>query len=386
MERKRTDINAVSHCVLTIFAAMALLFLPLHVPAQTSLQADSLDENFVIASIIITDPGLHLYSRLGHVAIRMQCPEHNLDYIFSYESEDASRKVLSFLAGRLHMGLAAISTEEYLNYYREDKRGVMEYTLNLPIAAKQNLWRILDNHAMEGMMLPYDYINRGCAYGAFKLLEEGLLPGRIEFTEWPETFNLTRRELSQLRMKDSPWAKCFMELITNGSIDSQVSKKEKVIMPADLLTVLSKARYNGQELLSDTPAILVQSEFVLHRTWCTPLLVSILILVLTVFCCIYKFKFIDYPLLVIQTLLGLVTCYLIFFSNLCCTEWSWLIIPFNIFPAIFWHWRQFWMKPYGAIILIWVVVLAIWPHKLTDSAYLLLATSIGINYLIGKRL
>ena len=45
---------------------------------------DSIDENFVIASVLLAEPGGALYSNVGHVALRLQCPEHQLDYIFSY--------------------------------------------------------------------------------------------------------------------------------------------------------------------------------------------------------------------------------------------------------------------------------------------------------------
>ena len=59
------------------------------------------DEDFVKTSLIIASPGDMLYSKVGHCAIRMQCPQYRLDYVFSYESEDARQKVLTFLAGKL---------------------------------------------------------------------------------------------------------------------------------------------------------------------------------------------------------------------------------------------------------------------------------------------
>lgn len=60
-------------------------------------QADSVvDENFVIASVIVADPGDKLYSAGGHVGLRMECPDHHLDYVFTYESEDVSNKIFLF--------------------------------------------------------------------------------------------------------------------------------------------------------------------------------------------------------------------------------------------------------------------------------------------------
>lgn len=68
---------------------------------------DRTAEDFVIASLLVADPGTVMYSVLGHACIRLQCPTFGMDYCFSYES-DVSQKVLSFLAGKLMMGLPAV--------------------------------------------------------------------------------------------------------------------------------------------------------------------------------------------------------------------------------------------------------------------------------------
>ena len=83
-------------------------------PGDGSAVPDVVDEDFVIASLLISDPGGALYSRLGHAAIRMQCPTHNLDYVFSYTAEDILKNPLKFFSGKLKMGLMAISPEDYL--------------------------------------------------------------------------------------------------------------------------------------------------------------------------------------------------------------------------------------------------------------------------------
>ena len=67
-----------------------------------SLNPDSLDENFVIASVLVASPGGQVYSVFGHTALRMQCPTHGLDYVFSYESEEHGMLELQFLAGLTH--------------------------------------------------------------------------------------------------------------------------------------------------------------------------------------------------------------------------------------------------------------------------------------------
>jgi hypothetical protein len=341
---------------------------------------DSIDENFVIASVLLAEPGGALYSNVGHVALRLQCPEHQLDYIFSYESEDVSQKILSFLAGKLKMGLFAINTADYLNSFKQEERGVKEYILNMPIEVKRNLWRVCDNHMMEGVNLPYDYINRGCAYSTLRFLREGLDTIPIQFGPWPEKFQkLNRRELTALCMKDHPWSWCFMNLISNGSINDDCPMTEKIIMPEDLITVLSKAKVQDNPLLS-SPIQLLPSGSVKRKTWFTPTLLSVIILLLTIVTSLYKKNTMDYVLLIIQSIIGFIAVYLMFFSDLVCTESNCLLVPFNPLPLLFWRWRHKWSLPYAIIIATWIVAVLLWTHSLTDTPYILLSLALIVSY------
>ena len=101
--------NAFRKVLLVIMALLAFC----EVNAQEGVaKKDSVDENFVIASVLLAEPGGALYSNAGHVTLRLQCPDHKLDYVFSYESENVSKKILSFLSGNLKMGMFAIPTAE----------------------------------------------------------------------------------------------------------------------------------------------------------------------------------------------------------------------------------------------------------------------------------
>ena len=69
------------------------------------------DPNFVRAYYVVAEPGGALYSIFGHACLHLVCPAYDLDYFFSYESEEASKKVLTFLSGNLQMGMSAADTE-----------------------------------------------------------------------------------------------------------------------------------------------------------------------------------------------------------------------------------------------------------------------------------
>ena len=359
---------------------VAVTLLPAFLPGP-SAAAQEVDDNFVIASLLISEPGGALYSRLGHAALHMQCPEHNLDYVFSYNSEDIYQKPLTFLSGRLKMGLMAVSPEEYLKDYSEQGRGVREYTLNLPIEAKRNLWRVLDGHLMEGVDLEFDYIRRGCAYGSLMLLKEGLGEKKIKYGQWPEYFEgASRREITYEHIKDYKWSTFLLHFLCNGIIDRiDCTNEQKVIIPADLPEVLSKATVDGVPVIDDAGKELLPDTWEAEKGWFSPMHVAFMLLVLTIICAFLRTSVMNYVLLGIQTLLGIAAVWLLL-SPLCCTEWSWLLVPFNPLPLIFWKWRRYWALPYAIVLLIWAAFMFLWPHLLTDGAYIIISLSLFFLY------
>ena len=343
---------------------------------------DEVDEDFVITSLLVASPGDVLYSKVGHCALRMQCPVHALDYVFSYESEDVRHRVFAFLAGKLKMGMFAIPTQDYLDTYKEAGRGVTEYTLNIPIEAKRNLWRVLDEHVAEGANLPYDYITRGCAHSTLMMLKEGIAPLRLTFDTFPQTFgSMTRRELTELQMEGNPWTWCFLNLMGNGSIDADCSNVEKIIMPVDLVESLTSARIDGNPLITAEPKIHSSALQQKQSCWFTPLLLAIVLLAISIVAALLKWKYWDYMLLAVQTVLGIFSLYLVAFSSLCCTEWSWLLIPFNPLPMICWRWRRHWALPYAVVIGVWCIAMIAYPHQLTDTTFVVFSIALIVSYI-----
>lgn len=358
-----------------------LLLLSVATGNAYALVPEQPDEDYVTASVMVTSPGDALYSKLGHAFFRMQCPTHNMDFCFTYESDDAVNKVAEFLSGNLKMGMMGIPTDEFLKSYQNEGREVTEYTLDLPIAVKQNLWRILDGYVDEGMMLPYDYMERGCAYSVFSMLNEASQPGSLTIASWPEDFWMSRRELVCSQLDDSPWTKLFLNIITNGPIDDNVSNDEKIITPLHLEQTLRLARYDGHPLVKgEGKKILSLTKEDSPSPWLTPMKLAAAILILTTICAAFGKPWMIYALLGLQTLLGLFVGYLLLISTLCATEWSWLIIPFNPLPLFFWKWRRYWESVYAGLLILWVALITFGGSYLMDPPLIILALSLGIAY------
>ena len=343
---------------------------------------DRSDPNFVTASLLMAGPGNELFSRAGHAFIRLECPKFKLDYCFSYESESVKNRVLTFFAGKLKMGLFAIPTDEFLKLYTQSGRGVRQYKLNLLPDVKQRLWKLLDQKAGEGANLPYDYVNRGCAWSVVHILQEALKPVQMEVGPWPEKFEKSRREIAEIALVDHPWTRVFLQTFIGSELDSLKSSLEKVVMPVDLLDFLKRTRVYGTPLISD-----VGTEM-LPRTCSdespvpvSPVGAACLLVLLAVLFFVTGKWYVAVPLWGLQFILGVFVGYLVCWSNLPCTCWNWLIIPFNILPFVFWKWRAKWALGFVLLLAAWEIFMLCAPHRLTDPAYLVLVPGYMLLYL-----
>ncbi len=337
---------------------------------------DRLAPDFVTVSLVVCDPDEVLYSTLGHAALHLQCPTFDLDYVFSYESENVRDKIWTFLKGDLKMGMFALPTDSFLLTYQYSGRGVSEYTINLSPAQKQKLWEIMDNHVMEGANIPYDYFHRGCAKSVVHVMHEALGKSAIHYAPWPDKYTKqTQREIVRNFINGAPWEEFLMYFLIGVEGDKPYPCEQKLIVPTDLVEVWQEATFdNGDVVLDNQPRVLLDATRHNEGTWCTPLLVSLILLLLA----FVPWKGVDYTLLTLYALIGAGMTYLILFSGLPCTDWNWLFIPFNILPVLAWPWRRYWALPYAAILFLWCLVMIgeyFWGHVLVDWPHILLALS-----------
>lgn len=339
---------------------------------------DRLAEDFVEAYVVIADPGVQLYSVLGHCALRLKCPSFDLDYIFSYESEDATNKVLSFLAGHLKMALFPIPPDQYCQSYANDGRGVRQYKLHLSAETKQELWRVLDEEAKAENVYDYDYYHRGCANSCVGFVEKAIRPQHINYAEW-ERKTVTGRELVREHTQDALWTRFVLCFISGNEVDKPLLGSKQLLIPSDLVAAWQSATVNGEILLDQEEEILVEGQSQTKNSWFTPLLLALLVLLLSIANLFWNKPYFDWLLLSGQTLIGVAMTYLLFVSDLCCTDWNWLYIAFNPLPAICWKWREKWVLHYIVIQLLWCMammymllidqVLVDWPHVILTLAF-----------------
>lgn len=345
---------------------------------------DRNDPNFIKASLVIASPGEELFSCVGHACLRMECPTFKLDNCFTYESEDVKSRVLTFFTGRLRMGMFSVPTPQMLDLYKEDGRGVRQYELNLPAAVKRRLWKVLDDKVAQGVELPYDYVQRGCALAMLHCLLEALGDVELQVPSWPEKFELTRREIMADALESHPWMRIFLQTFIGADLDWVSDKKEKILLPSDLLEFLRSSKVAGQTIVSGEgkPLAPVSKRQLAEKPWLTPCGVAIFLVLVALANAFYLQKrWLDLPFFLLQLLIGVFVAYLMLASSLPATRWNWLIVPFNPLPFLFWRWRKYWALPFALILLGWETWMLLSPHQLTDPAYQVIVLGYVVLYL-----
>ena len=311
---------------------------------------------------------------MGHSAIRLECPVHNLDYCFTLENNPEYSK-LAFILGKTPAHDIAIPTNEYMEDYRRWNRSVHEYALALPPEAEQRLWEIMDNHITNGISLRQDLNKYGCAITVVRFVKQALAGIPIVYAPDEDLEYMTRREIGYRSMANHPWLRLTSMIFTDNKADDTLPIDEKLIIPADLSTVWQQATVQGQPFATYVGDIVEGAPLDDSKPWFTPMIVAILILLITIGFAFTKYPYWDWVLLGGQALFGCVLIFLWIIMREFGGSAYILMALFNPLPLIFWHWRSYWALPYAVLLLIGIIVHACWPHMLIDPALLMLAVA-----------
>lgn len=338
------------------------------------------DENFVRAYVVVASPGKVMYSSMGHACLRLVCDTHHLDFIYSYESEGFVENPLRFFTGELKMGIRAIPTNEYFSDYEEEGRGVYAYELNLPVTVKQRLWQQMDER-LELPDVSYDFINRGCAFSVSLWLREVVDRDSLVFGSWPEKFNRSRKEMCFDVVKSS-WNSFILSSISAGEAEyTDLPYEDKITVPTELVEVLQNATAYGKPLLSKEPIVLLKQASVIESPYISPLMITLLLLSVAIANLFFHYRYLRWMFWTLQFMIALFITYLVVISDLPCTQWNWLIIPFNPIPVLLWFWRKYWVYPFVTICIVWMIGLLLYPHQVIVPAHYVLVLTTMVSAL-----
>ena len=162
--------------------------------------------NFVTASILISSPGKELFFALGHCGLRLQCPSKGLDYCFSFSTivPPGPEFNLLLLSGKMKAGYEALPYDEYLDTFRKDGRGVVEYPLNLTLSEERELWRKMDNLMMKGPTMKFDFQQSNCTSTLYRAIGSVMEREKIDYPRVGLLAHDARYALEEIYV-DVPW-------------------------------------------------------------------------------------------------------------------------------------------------------------------------------------
>lgn len=354
--------------------------------AVDPLFGDTIDRNaedFVLVSLCVADPTDWRDDVLGvsgHAFLRLQCPTFNLDFCFSYEGENVNDNMFRYLSGDTKMGMFAVPTDEYLQDYNRWNRSVHEYRLNLPPQVEQRLWEIMDNHLTGKILLRQDLNKYGCAITVVKYVKKALNGKPIAYAPDSELERMTRREIGYRSLEAHPWMRLFSMLLTDNRYNDNCPLDEKLIVPSDLAEVWQKATLDDKPFAVYLGDLVEGAELTNNKTWLTPMLMALILLLLTICFALTRYQFWDWILLALQTFGGILLIAFLIVSVVSGSSIYILLVLLNPLPAMLWYWRKYWGILYSAVLLLGTIVLACQPHMLIDPAMLVLALAYVILY------
>jgi len=319
--------------------------------AQNHLLSDS-----VRISLITCSPGEEIYARYGHSAMRVCDPSKGVDLVFNFGvfNFNTDNFVFKFIKGETDYVLAVYDFNTFLPEYRERNSTVWEQVLNLSVAEKKELVRLLfENNQPENRVYRYNFIYDNCATRPRdKVLES--LDGKVIYKTAP--LYKTFREWVGEYIGYDTWMKFGIDIVFGAESDKQASRNASMFLPVELMEQMQDAvvmEDNGlQKKLVKNDRILVESVSVgkpEHNLQIKPITVALSLFVLSLVLTLAgirkrrHFRWFDSLLFFVSGAAGCIVFYLMFFSlhpmvreNL---NLLWLS-PLNLIAAV-----VVWIKP-----------------------------------------
>ncbi len=301
-----------------------LAFLSANIYSQRTPQP----ENSQI-SLVTCDPGLALYGKFGHTALRVQDTAQHIDWVFNYGVFDFNKPnfYAKFIKGQTDYILGVYSFSNFIDEYKRDKIGVYEQDLNLSEAEKEILiYNLIQNATPEFREYRYNFAFNNCATQPrdqlLKSLSHQLVFGE---TGIKDSF----RFLIQAHLKENPWAAMGINLIFGMGADRIATSWETQFLPHYLMKQAStayifdyKAKVKTKLVNKERILVPAQASQADSVNWYKqPMFWFSLYFFLGVFVSLYKkrtsflSKFYDSSWMFVGGIVGLLIVYLMLFSE-----------------------------------------------------------------------
>ncbi|MCM1353803.1 MAG: DUF4105 domain-containing protein [Bacteroides sp.] len=273
-----------------------------------------------VVSLLTCSPGEELWSKYGHAAIRIRDARNNVDWVFNYGvfNFNTDHFYARFIKGETDYQLGLESMEWFVAGNAAIGRKTYEQVLNLTAAQKQDITdALLRNYRPENRFYRYNFVFDNCATRPYRLLDAAL----SESFRTPNFDNRkdTYRHLIEHYSGRYTWGAFGINLIFGKGADRLMTPAERLFLPEQLMDFVSEATFSNGDAL----CVLNEAQpFVIDNGswWTSPQWVVILVVLLILGITYGDMRrnriswWLDALLFLLYAILGIICCYLTFFS------------------------------------------------------------------------
>lgn len=236
---RRINISLIKTILSFIFVSLSL-----YASALPQLTPNS------FVSVVTCTPSTGYEGGFGHSSIRVQDDSLRIDVAFNFGSYNAEQSffIYKVFLGTLLSALEGEHFKKFAQYYKDEKRGVKEYYLNLTLQQKQKLWEYLNGILITGdRFYKFKVPSNNCT----TLIRDVL----FEQFNWDKTYfqakasGMTYRDVEH---KD-PLQDCWQHLLFNLTIgprsDLPISLYQAAFSPDELIILLKEIKQGGEPLI-----------------------------------------------------------------------------------------------------------------------------------------
>lgn len=229
-------------------------------------------------SIITCEPGSELYSIFGHSAIRVVDSNFVADVIYNFGTFDFSDPDFyqKFIQGKLKYFLSIERTEDFIESYKAENRGITEQVLLLSAIEKRNIRDALaENIKEENRFYLYDFFLDNCTTRLRDIVKNNRQPAIDLPAVMPTNFTFRNAIHQYLDEGKMHWSKLGIDLLLGAPTDAVMTIEQQQFLPENLMIAFEKNSTGLLVLKTNaiyTSAVEKDSGFVI-----TPLMCSLLL-------------------------------------------------------------------------------------------------------------
>ncbi len=342
-------------------------------------------------SMVTILPGDPVYSMFGHSALRVHDPALNVDRLYNYGTFDFGDPffIPKFAYGHLRYFLSVVPYPAALRAYEQQRRPVIEQTLNLTRAQRTALFRYLQVNARpENRYYQYVFFFDNCSTRVRDALEQAL-GDAVQFSDRPHP-DATFRHLLDPYAANLPLVDLSFDLALGMPSDRRPTPREAHFLPEYLFAAFEHATVQHSDT---TRALVARTDTVrwiegyssTPTAFDWPRAAGWLLLVLTLGWTGWQATtghrpgtYGDALLLAGIGCTGLLACFLWFVATYEVTEYNWNLLwawPTHLIAAAVLLWRPsaYGLRAYFAVTAVGTLIVAAgwmgWPQDLHAAVF-----------------